>query len=175
MKNLLKEKKQYGFHPNGGTVEVVFFVQQIFENAKEGKDNGHFNFIYFKSVMKTISRKAPWKKLLSIGISTKNFIKILNVLSQSIVVHCISRSNTRVSTLTNFPRVVRVFLMKLKVYQTIVTWWSRLSPEYQICLQLNNTRLHVFISCTRFRVNLHFIWTWMSRNPLLEIAMISEV
>ena len=76
------KENQYGFHPNGGTVDAIFIVRQIIEKAKERKVNLHFNFIDFKSVFDTIWRKALWKMLAHIGID-KKIIKILERLYEN--------------------------------------------------------------------------------------------
>ena len=59
---------------------------------------------------------------------------------------------------------VKVFITPVKPFL-----WRTFKTTAFHCLYV------VIMSCTRFRVNPHFIVTWMSRNSLLEIGTISEV
>ena len=60
-----------GFRPGRGTVDAIFIVRQIMEKACEKKIPLYFHFIDFKAAFDTILRKALWKVLKSIGVSSK--------------------------------------------------------------------------------------------------------
>ena len=64
----LMSESQFGFRPGRGTVDAIFIVRQLIENANEHKVPLHFNFIDFKAAFDTIWRKALWKMMLAIGV-----------------------------------------------------------------------------------------------------------
>ena len=49
--------RQYGFRPNRCTVDAIFIVSQLMQNAKERGIKCHYHFVDFKSAFDAI-----WKR-----------------------------------------------------------------------------------------------------------------
>ena len=64
-------ESQYGFRKGRGTTDAIFIARQVIEKAREHKVPLHFNFIDFRAAFDTVWRKALWKMMRKIGISTK--------------------------------------------------------------------------------------------------------
>ena len=69
-------ESQYGFRLGRATVDVIFFIRQIIEKAKEKKIPIHFHFIDFKAAFDTVWRKALWKMLEVVRVNPK----IINII-----------------------------------------------------------------------------------------------
>ena len=95
---------------------------------------------------------------------------------------CLRRKGTRCSKQTQnlkFKWLQRDLNLQPLSSETTTELFSHTGQMIELCCEylcVQSISLHLLImSRTRFRMNLHFIVAWMSRNSLLETSAISEV
>ena len=60
---------QFCVRSGRGTIDAIFIIRQIIENAREHQVPLHIHFIVFNAAFNTIWREAFWKMMIHIGIS----------------------------------------------------------------------------------------------------------
>ena len=78
---LLSSDRQYGFRPNRGTIDAIFFVRQLIQKSKERGISRHYHFLNFKSPFEIIWRKT-WKMMRPIGMCNRIIIEKINIIEK---------------------------------------------------------------------------------------------
>ena len=68
--------EQFGFRANHRTVDAMFVLNALIENAKAKRKNIYSCFVDFKKAFDSVQHHLLWQKLSSIGVSTK-LLKLL--------------------------------------------------------------------------------------------------